>query len=259
MDVHPLAARAFGARADDYERARPGWPPDAVAAVLERFGSGNVIDLAAGTGKLTRILAEQAGTVIAVEPVEGMRRVLREQLPHVRSMAGTAEALQLPDASIDAVLVGEAFHWFDAERACAEIARVLRPGGGLAVLYHEIDDDRPAWFAELNELVVAQRIDDPTRPAHGAWRATLDAAPQFETPRDEAFPYEHPSTRELIVAEIGSFSSIGALPPDRLDAVLAACEAVLDRHGIDEFTFRYTVKVTTAQVKRAGESLGSAG
>jgi ubiquinone/menaquinone biosynthesis C-methylase UbiE len=254
MDVHPLAARAFGARAEDYDRARPGWPPDAVAAVLERFGSGAVVDLAAGTGKLTRVIAEQAGTVIAVEPVDGMRRVLREQLPHIRTMSGTAEAIPLPTDSVDAVFVGEAFHWFDAERACAEIARVLKPSGGLAILFHELADKGPDWFRELSKIVVERRIDDPSRPAHGAWRAKLDAAPEFEPPRVEEFPYEHASRRELIVAEIGSFSSIGALPPDRLAEVLAACDAVLDRNGIDEFTFRYTVKVTTAQLKRSGSN-----
>jgi hypothetical protein len=94
-DVNPLAVRAFGARAADYERGRPGWPGDAVAGLLERFGAGNVVDLAAGTGKLTRVLAERADTVIAIEPVDGMREVLREQLPHVRAMSGTAEAIPL--------------------------------------------------------------------------------------------------------------------------------------------------------------------
>jgi SAM-dependent methyltransferase len=259
MEVHPIAARAFDARADDYERARPGWPPDAVAAVLERFGAGKIVDLAAGTGKLTRVIAEQADTVIAVEPVEGMRRVLREQLPHVRAMSGTAEAIPLPDNSIDTVFVGEAFHWFDAPRALAEIARVLKPGGGLAVLYHELPDTGPDWFGELARVVAETRIDDPTRPSHGAWRDALAADPRFASPVEEDFPYEHPSDRELMLAEISSFSSIGALPPDRLAEVLAACRAVLERHGIEQFTFRYTVKATTAQVKRDAESVASAG
>jgi SAM-dependent methyltransferase len=257
MDVHPLAARAFGSRAEDYERARPGWPPDAVAAVLERFGSGTVVDLAAGTGKLTRVAAEQAGTVIAVEPVEGMRRVLHEQLPHVRTIAGTAEAIPLPDGCIDAVLVGEAFHWFDAARAVPEIARVLRPGGGLAVFVHEPAWKDAAWLDELVEIVRSHRIDDG--PDHEAWRKALATDPRFEPPREEEFPYEHPSNRDLIVAEIGSFSSIGSLPPDRLAEVLDACRAVLERHEVDEFTFPYRIRVTSAQRKRSGESLASAG
>ena len=111
--VDPVAARGFGTQAAQYERGRPGWPVDAVTALLERFGAGTVLDLAAGTGKLTRVLAERVDTVIAVEPVEGMREVLREQLPHVRAMTGTAEAIPVPDHSVDAVFVAEAFHWFD--------------------------------------------------------------------------------------------------------------------------------------------------
>ena len=258
-DVHPMAARAFHARADDYERARPGWPPDAVAAVLARFGAGTVIDLAAGTGKLTRVIAERADTVIAIEPVEGMRRVLREQLPHVRTMEGTAETIPLPDGSTDTVFVGEAFHWFDFPRAFAEIARVLKPGGGLAILYHGMPGTGPEWLEELSDVVMEHRLVDSDRPPPDAWRDALAAAPLFETPVEDQFPYEHPTTRELIVAEIGSFSSVGGLPPDRCEAVLAACREVLERHGVERYTFRYTVTVTTAQVKRAGESLASAG
>lgn len=258
-DVHPTAARAFHARADDYERARPGWPPDAVAAVLERFGAGTVVDLAAGTGKLTRVIAERAGTVIAIEPVEGMRRVLREQLPHVRAMEGTAETIRLPDGSIDTVFVGEAFHWFDFRRAFAEIARVLKPGGGLAILYHQLPEAGPGWLKELTHVVMEHRIVDADRPPFDAWRAALAASPQFETPVEDHFPYEHATTRELIVAEIGSFSWVGDLPPDRYEAVLAASREVLERHGVEEYIFRYTVAVTTAQVKRAGESRASAG
>jgi SAM-dependent methyltransferase len=253
-DVHPLAATAFHVRADDYERARPGWPPDAVAAVLERFGAGNVVDLAAGTGKLTRLIAEQAGTVIAIEPVEGMRRVLREQLPHVRAMEGTAETIPLPDDSIDAVFVAEAFHWFDFPRAFAEIARVLKPGGGLAILYHGMPEREEPWFEEMNQAMEAHRVVDHDRPPYGAWREALDAAPQFEAPVDETFPYEHPTTRDLLIAEIGSFSWIGALPQDRFEAALAAARAVLERHGVDELTIRYRITVTTAQVKRDGDS-----
>jgi SAM-dependent methyltransferase len=252
MDVHPIAARAFDARAEEYERARPGWPPDAVAAVLDRFGSGAVVDLAAGTGKLTRVIAEQADTVIAIEPVEGMRRVLREQLPHVRAMSGTAEAIPLPDDSIDAVFVGEAFHWFDAARAVAEIARLLKPGGGLAVFVHKPGWEGIGWLDELVKTVAAYRIEDSSRPAHDAWREVLAAEPRFEPPRDDDFAYDHHSERELMVAEVASFSSIGSLERDRLAEALAACRAVLERHGIDEFTFPYRIRVTTAQLKRSG-------
>src|SRR4051812_47236701 len=113
MEVDPVAARAFGEQADAYERGRPGWPADAIAGLLERFGAGTLLDPPAGPRKPTRVLAERADTVIAIEPVDGMREVLRAQLPHVRTMKGTAEAIPLPDGCANAVFVAEAFHWFD--------------------------------------------------------------------------------------------------------------------------------------------------
>jgi ubiquinone/menaquinone biosynthesis C-methylase UbiE len=119
MSVDPIAADAFDAMAAEYERGRPGWPAGAIASLLERFGARTVLDLAAGTGKLTDVLVAHAGQVVAVEPVDGMRRVLEARLPSVGSLAGTAEAIPLPDGSVDAVFVGEAFHWPDDRRAAA--------------------------------------------------------------------------------------------------------------------------------------------
>jgi ubiquinone/menaquinone biosynthesis C-methylase UbiE len=145
VTVNPLAARAFGGQADAYERGRPGWPEDAVATLLGRWGARQVLDLAAGTGKLTRLLVPHA-EVTAIEPVDGMRAVLEQQVPGAHVLAGTAEEIPLPDESVDAVFAAEAFHWFDLERAPAEIARVLRAGGHLAVLFNRPgwDDDRRA-------------------------------------------------------------------------------------------------------------------
>ena len=113
MTVDRIAADAFGAMAQEYELGRPGWPADAVAGLLSRFGARTVLDLAAGTGKLTEVLAGLSGDVVAVEPVGGMRRVLEARLPGVRVLDGTAEAIPLPDGSVDAAFVAEAFHWFD--------------------------------------------------------------------------------------------------------------------------------------------------
>lgn len=254
MEVNPLAARAFGAQAEDYERGRPGWPADAVAGLLERFGAGTVLDLAAGTGKLTRILAEQAARVIAVEPVEEMRRVLRERLPHVRAIEGTAEAIPLPDGCVDAVFVAEAFHWFDPPAAAAEIARVLRPGGGLALLWNTPGWEKLAWFDELSATVTAHRLPEARRLRDTVpWREALEAEPRFGPLRDEEATHDHVTDRERLLAEIASFSSIGGLPPDRFEAAIAACRDVLQRHGIDRVTLTYRTLITSTE-KRSGSN-----
>lgn len=258
--VDPVAARGFGTRAAQYERGRPGWPVDAVTALLERFGAGTVLDLAAGTGKLTRVLAERVDTVIAVEPVEGMREVLREQLPHVRAMSGTAEAIPVPDHSVDAVFVAEAFHWFDPPAAAAEMARVVKPSGGVAVLWNELVWQETDWLKELHDTLMEHRLHDPPRGRDTVpWREALDAEPGLGPLHDEQATHEHVLDREGQLAQIASFSWVGALPPDRFEATIAACRAVLSKHGIDEVTMAYRTLITWAQANRAGESAASAG
>ncbi len=187
MTVDPIAADAFDAMAEEYERGRPGWPADAIASLLERFGARTVLDLAAGTGKLTEILVAHAGEVVAVEPLDGMRRVLEARLPSVRALAGTAEAIPLADGSVDAVFVGEAFHWFDLRRAPAEIARVLRPGGGLAVMWNVAADDGEPWFDELVALVIEHRTEGSGQRRQDTvdWREALDAEPRLGPLGDE--------------------------------------------------------------------------
>src|SRR4051812_34397551 len=135
MALDPLAERAFGMRADVYERHRAGWPREAVEAAFGGLGLGSdstVLDLGAGTGKLTRELVALAGDVVAVEPSADMRAQLASTLPAAEPLAGTAEAIPVDEASVDAVFVAEAFHWFATREAVAEIARVVRRSGGLA-------------------------------------------------------------------------------------------------------------------------------
>jgi SAM-dependent methyltransferase len=249
MTVDPVAARAFGAMAEEYERGRPGWPAGAIAAVLERFGARTVLDLAAGTGKLTELLAGLADDVVAVEPVDGMRRVLAARLPGVRALAGTAEAIPLPDGSVDAVLVGEAFHWFDLERAPAEIARVLRPGGGLAVMWNVPGWDSVEWLDELDAEVIEpyRREILPVHRESVPWRAALEGHGRFEPLHDETAENPLPTDRTRILALIRSFSWMSALAPDRHEAAMALAEAILERHGIDEVTLQYRTLITTAR------------
>src|SRR5215831_12983114 len=131
-EIHEVAASGFGAQAAAYDRARPSYPPDAVRWLAEalRIGPGRrVADLAAGTGKLTALIAGLGADLIAIEPVAAMAERMHARLPSVPLIAGVAEALPLAANSLDAVVVAQAFHWFDAEVAMAELARVIRPGG----------------------------------------------------------------------------------------------------------------------------------
>lgn len=153
--IHAAAADGFSSGADDYERGRPSYPADAVELLCRELGLGpsaRVLDLAAGTGKLTRLLAPAGAEVVAVEPVAEMRRRLREAAPDAHVVDGTAERIPLRDGAVDAVTVAQAFHWFDAEEALEEIARVLAPGGGLGLIWNERDTREP-WVAELSRLI----------------------------------------------------------------------------------------------------------
>jgi SAM-dependent methyltransferase len=146
-----LRARSFGAAADVYERARPGYP-DAAVDWLVPEGARTVLDLGAGTGKLTRSLVARGLEVIAVEPIKEMRASLTAALPEVRALAGTAEEIPLPDDSVDAITVAQAWHWVDPERAVAEAARVLRPGGTLGLIWNR-RDERVEWMERLSDVM----------------------------------------------------------------------------------------------------------
>jgi SAM-dependent methyltransferase len=255
VTIDPIAARAFGSRAEQYEEGRPGWPSDAVVAVLERFQARTVLDLAAGTGKLTRILVEHANEVFAIEPVDGMRAVLERQVPEAQILTGTAEAIPLPDASLDAVFVAEGFHWFDLERAPAEIARVLRPGGGLAVLWNYLGEEL-GWADAAYTAIKPYRIEHGRGPDKVPWRAAIESV--FGPMREETVDHVHDTDRERVIAEISSHSGVGALPPDQLQAALDAVREVLERHGVDEAAIPLRATILTVQ-KRSGDSAPSAG
>ncbi len=146
---------SFGSQAAAYERGRPSYPPEAVDWLLSPSAGSpvhDVLDLGAGTGKLTTRLVERGLHVVAVDPIAEMLDVLRATLPDTPALLGTAEQIPLPDNSIDAVLVAQAWHWFDPERAVAEVARVLRPGGRLGLLWN-VRDTRLGWVKEFGRIV----------------------------------------------------------------------------------------------------------
>ena len=210
--THPTAAAGFDRAADAYERGRPGYPAEAVAHLAAHFRLGEgvtVLDLAAGTGKLTRMLATTGATVVAVEPVAGMRRVLGEAVPGARVLDGTAEAIPVEDGAVDAVTVAQAFHWFDADRAVAEIARVLRPGGGLGLVWNTFDTSVP-WIGALRALVDGHRHGEP-QYGHARWRDAFATTPRFEPLEEHTFGLVQELETEELVDRIGSTSYIATL------------------------------------------------
>lgn len=189
--------------ADDYDALRPGYAPEAVAWVADRGGLGEgslVVDLAAGTGQLSRRFALLGVELVAVEPARNMRAVLEERLPGVRALDGSAEAIPLGDGRADAVVVGNAFHHFDAERAFAEIARVLRPGGSLALFWAwpmENDSATYPGIREVDEAVERVRAASAIGTAYRKWSGPPVQASGFTPFERREFPTTHvvPSAR----------------------------------------------------------------
>jgi SAM-dependent methyltransferase len=223
VPVDPRAATGFAGSAGAYEHGRPGYPEDAVAGLLAGFGvpaGGAVLDLAAGTGKLTRLLAARVAHVVAVEPSEGMLAVLRDRLPGVDARAGTAEAIPLGDDAVDAVFVGEAFHWFGTPAVCREIARVLRPRGGLALLWNRDAWDVP-WLPEFRALTQPYRAAVGSFPAED-WQAAIRSSGLYEPLASGEARHVHRTTGAGVVDLVASWSWIANLPGDERYELLAA-------------------------------------
>ncbi|GAB2811134.1 class I SAM-dependent methyltransferase [Actinoallomurus bryophytorum] len=204
-DVTARRASSFGGQAAAYAAERPDYPDAAIRWALEPVEARTplrVLDLAAGTGKLTEGLLRTRAEVVAVEPDQAMLAELHRFLPGVRALAGTAERIPLGDASVDAVVVGQAIHWFDPERAFPEIARVLTPGGVLAGLWNH-EDDRVPWVSGLQEVsqsgVVFSRWQD---------RPRLEPSPEFPALEHEDFPNIQRRTAESMAGTVGTHSHV---------------------------------------------------
>ena len=247
MTIDDVAARGFEAGAAAYELARPGYPKEAVdllAEVAAIDAGARVCDLAAGTGKLTRSLAGLGASVVAVEPVEGMRRQLSTVLPDAEVVDGTAEAIPLPDGSVDVVTVAQAFHWFDAPSALAEIARVLRTGGALAILWNERDEGTP-WVAEMSRII---RWHERTvsRYQHVAWADVVAASGRFTPLEEQVVDWDQPMTRELLADRVRSISYIAAMPEPERERNVAEVVALVGRMP-EPFSLPYHCRVQWAR------------
>lgn len=231
-DIHDLAARGFERAGDDYERGRPGYPAEAIDFVvreLEIRPGRRVLDLAAGTGKLTRQLVPTGAELVAVEPVAGMRRKLVDAAPGVEALAGTAEAIPLADASVDAVVCAQAFHWFDGDRALAEIHRVLRPGGSLALIWN-VRDETVEWERQVSELLKRHQANAP-RKRWGRWREAFERTELFTALRERRFVHEQEGDVDTMLARVASISFVSALPDDERARFLGEVRSLVEPHG----------------------------
>jgi SAM-dependent methyltransferase len=227
--LHPLAAR-FASVADAYEHGRPDYAPATVGALAAELGlapGAPVLDLAAGTGKLARSLLAAGLDVVAVEPQAPLRDRLAAAVGVERVHEGFAEAIPLPDGSVDAVTVADGFHWFDHAQALAEIRRVLRPGGGLAVLSTVPDWSGASWAHELGTLIERLRPEHPY--FHGPpWQEAVRAAGGWTGPREIRVTASQPTDPRRIVAYVASMSFVAALPDEERAAWLAQVAALVD-------------------------------
>jgi ubiquinone/menaquinone biosynthesis C-methylase UbiE len=232
MDIH-IEATGFDARADDYEKGRPDYPPAAVAKLVEVLAIGpgtTVVDLAAGTGKLTRRLLPTGASVIAIEPVVGMRRVLAAVLPGLDIREGTAEHMPLPDGSAEALTVGQAFHWFRGQEALAEIHRVLAPGGGLGLVWNMRDSRQPLQRA-MSEVMDRYGPGSSPSAAQGRWMEAFSAGTTFEPVEHAYFDMEQRLTPDEMVARVLSVSYMARLAEaqqQRVATEIAALAAAAD-------------------------------
>ena len=247
MALHPLSTR-FAEVADVYERGRPGYAPAVVGALAAELGiaaGARVLDLAAGTGKLTRALLAHGLDVTAVEPQEPLREVLAANIGGERVRAGFAEDIPLPDGSVDAVTVADAFHWFDHAAALKEIARVLPPGGGLAVLNTVPDWSGASWAEEVGTMMEKLRPEHPGIDGP-PWQDAVRAAADWSELREVRVIVNQPANADKFVDYIASVSWVAALPEDKRAETLGQIQARVAAGGMpSEIPVQTTIGVTS--------------
>ena len=266
MRVAPPAvrARAFDAWADEYERYRPGYPAalfDLVASRLELTDAPTVVDLGAGTGKVARAAAARGWRVTAVDPGAPMLAVLRERAAaegvDIETVEAAAEETGLPAAAFDAALAGEAYHWFDAPKALAEMARIVRPGGGIAFFWNVVDAERSPLVAAERDLVAEYGIDGSDARKPGALPETRDAvraAGAFGEPEFHQVSHAVAMSGAEYVGLAFTKSHLRTAPAELQERYRAAFDAMLARHGIGPADRIVVPYVTDCWIARRSEA-----
>lgn len=263
MVIHESAAKGFAAGADAYERGRPAYSEEAIDALVRELGIGPgkcVLDLAAGTGKLTRQLAPTGAELVGVEPIAEMRAKLVESVPSAEAISGTAEDIPLGNHSVDAVVVGQAFHWFDGMRAISEIRRVLREGGALGLIWQARDASVP-WVQRLDEII--DRADDGhPRFRTEQWRDAFDLTALFGPIQKAEFGHVQRGPIETILDRVASISYVASMSEARRQAVLAEVRDLLTSdpatagRDVIELPYRAHVYWTRPRAVPTGPSTG---
>jgi hypothetical protein len=245
--LDPLASRGFTRGAAAYARSRPGYPAEALDWAVERTGlrrGETVVDVGAGTGLLTGMLLQRGLRVVAVEPLQEMRKRLEAAVPEAEVRAGTAEELPVPDHGAAAVFAANAFHWFDAARAPGDIHRALRPGGALVVIWGLRDTSDPLQ-AQLEALAERLLEDTDGYPIPSS-RAVLDGSGLFTPAGRRVFTYCQELDETGVIDLVSSWSVVGAAEPAARDAVLDEVAGLVRGRGTVSLLYRTDVRIHRA-------------
>jgi ubiquinone/menaquinone biosynthesis C-methylase UbiE len=246
MKVINRNALSYDSSAAAYDRGRPGYPAEAINAIVNKFqmdDCSTVVDLGAGTGKFTRTLLSTDARVLAVEPVQGMRAELRLRSPGIGVVAGLAEAIPLANGSADVVTVAQAFHWFDPKKAVAEIHRILRPEGGVALIWNRRDMGQQVQRL-IHDIVLPYRGDTSSQD-ESYWKSFFNLGVFFTPLTEQSFRHRQIATIEGLIDRILSFSYIAALPHDKQAAVSAQLDS-LKKNLPEVFPLDYITYLFTA-------------
>lgn len=238
--IHDSAASGYQRNANIYAKVRPSYHPKLIQHFKEKFSQGTIVDLGAGTGIFTRQLVQAGYSPIAIEPLAEMRAKLASRLPTVDVRSGSAEETGLETASVDAVVVAQAFHWFNHKAALTEILRILHPGGLLICVWN-VRDESVEWVRKY-ETTLNKYAGDTPRHRTMVWRRAIDSDTSFEFVDEWAVPNPQPSNPDAVVERALSTSFIAALESDVQQSVLEKVRAVVSPLG-KTFDFPYCSEI----------------
>lgn len=220
--IHEAAARGFEVAVEHYGRGRPTYPDDALGYIVRTLGIAegrDVLELGAGTGKFTELIVHSGARITVVEPVPAMRTALERNCPSVTVLDGTAEAIPLPDASADAAIAAQAFHWFDGDRALPEIHRVLRPDGVLGMIWN-VRDDASDWSERLTAIFDRLAGDEAPRYQRGKWREAFERSDLFGPLHHRVAYHVHHVTPETFLDRVLSVSYVASASEEQRTRVV---------------------------------------